>query len=62
MKNHHNNENTTIIKKRCIFMYYNWNTLSYTKEKRRQAGVAFAIKKNIVTKLTEMPRPVTAES
>ena len=26
---------------------------------RREAGVGFAIKKNIVTKLTEMPRPVS---
>ena len=26
---------------------------------RREAGVAFAIKKDIVTKLTEMPRPVS---
>ena len=26
---------------------------------RREAGVGFAIKKDIVTKLTEMPRPVS---
>ena len=28
------------------------------RSERREAGVGFAIKKDIVTKLTEMPRPV----
>ena len=41
-----------------------WNTLSSGVEhpierERREAGVGSAIKKNIVTKLTEMPRPVS---
>ena len=39
-----------------------WNTLFFWGDKpegeRREAGVDFAIKKDIVTKLAEMPRPV----
>ena len=40
-----------------------WNTLSSgvakPKGERREAGVGFAFKKDIVTKLIEMPRPVS---
>ena len=38
-----------------------WSTLSSVvanPKEKREAGVGFAIKKDIVTKLTEMPRPV----
>ena len=38
---------------------YSFFWSSNPEGERREAGVGFAIKKDIVTKLTEMPRPVS---
>ena len=70
MKNHHNNETTTIINKcaadgstavvydvLCLECSLFWSVKP--ERERREAGVGFAIKRNIVTKLTQMSRPVS---
>ncbi|KAI0210361.1 hypothetical protein LSAT2_004900, partial [Lamellibrachia satsuma] len=43
----------------CETRFSESGSLNEPKGERREAGVGFAIKKDIVTKLTEMPRPVS---